>query len=200
MSGEFDSPPPAEEFPVQKFEDKAIIGVPSDVHLYNTPDFKRKLLELLADEEVQTIAVDMAACEFADSTFFGVLVGGVKRARVDDRQITLRGMGNRNIRKLFEIQGFDRIFLYEDEAFTKDIEEIKTWAEGQGAKLAVDKYGTPRLIFPNQETYTDLDDLSWKLLDEQLSAGQFAFIYQPEGQPGTEYPFTQFVKIQKPEE
>lgn len=115
MSGEFDSPPPIEEFPVEIFEDRAVIGIPFEVNMDNAPDFKARMLELLANEELQTIAVDMQDCGYVDTSFFGVLVGSVKRARVGDRQITIRGIKDQNTRKMFEISGFDKVFEYEDE-------------------------------------------------------------------------------------
>ncbi|HEY8409000.1 MAG TPA: STAS domain-containing protein, partial [Gaiellaceae bacterium] len=44
-----------------------------------------------------------------DSTTLGVLVGGVKRLRTNDGQLSLV-CSDRNITKIFEITGLDRVF------------------------------------------------------------------------------------------
>ena len=46
---------------------------------------------------------------FIDSTTLGVLVGGVKRLRTNDGQLSLV-CSDRNITKIFEISGLDRVF------------------------------------------------------------------------------------------
>jgi anti-sigma B factor antagonist len=200
MTGEADSPAPIEEFPVVRIEDRAIIGLPGEVTMYNTPDLRVVINETLADEDVRTIAIDMAGCEFVDSTFMGILVGGVKRARGADKQITLRSMGNSNIRKMFQIMGLDRVFSFEDERLTRDVEEIKEWAETQGAELAASESGAYQIIFPGQETSRDYKKTSWDDLAAQFQTGRLALIHQTEAQAGREFPFYEFIKLPEPTE
>ena len=53
--------------------------------------------------------VDFSDTTFIDSTTLGVLVGGVKRLRTNDGQLSLV-CSDRNITKIFEITGLDRVF------------------------------------------------------------------------------------------
>ena len=67
------------------------------------------------------VIVDFSDTTFIDSTTLGVLVGGVKRLRTNDGQLSLV-CSDRNITKIFEITGLDRVFaIYEtcDEAVSK---------------------------------------------------------------------------------
>jgi anti-sigma B factor antagonist len=55
------------------------------------------------------VIVDFTSTTFIDSTTLGVLVGGVKRLRTNDGQLSLV-CSDRNITKIFEITGLDRVF------------------------------------------------------------------------------------------
>ena len=55
------------------------------------------------------VVVDFSDTTFIDSTTLGVLVGGVKRLRTNDGQLSLV-CNDRNITKIFEITGLDRVF------------------------------------------------------------------------------------------
>jgi anti-sigma B factor antagonist len=55
------------------------------------------------------VVVDFSETTFIDSTTLGVLVGGVKRLRTNDGQLSLI-CSDRNITKIFEITGLDRVF------------------------------------------------------------------------------------------
>ena len=52
---------------------------------------------------------DFSGTTFIDSTTLGVLVGGVKRLRTNDGQLSLV-CSDRNITKIFEITGLDKVF------------------------------------------------------------------------------------------
>ena len=74
--------------------------------------------------------VDFTNTTFIDSTTLGVLVGGVKRLRTNDGQLTLV-CSDRNITKIFEITGLDRVFsIYptREEAVAAAGEELPTSA------------------------------------------------------------------------
>ena len=67
------------------------------------------------------VVVDFSDTTFIDSTTLGVLVGGVKRLRAQDGRLSLV-CSDRNITKIFEITGLDRVFtIYptRDEALAK---------------------------------------------------------------------------------
>ena len=101
-------------------EDAWVISLAGEVDLYTAPEFKQKLLEVIAGGAKQVV-VDFTDTTFIDSTTLGVLVGGVKRLRSNDGQLSLV-CSDRNITKIFEITGLDRVFtIYptRDEAVSK---------------------------------------------------------------------------------
>jgi anti-sigma B factor antagonist len=88
--------------------DAYIISLTGEVDLYTAPEFKQQLLEVI-EQGGKEVVVDFGDTTFIDSTTLGVLVGGVKRLRSDDGQLSLV-CSDRNITKIFEITGLDKIF------------------------------------------------------------------------------------------
>ena len=88
--------------------DTALISLAGEVDLYTAPEFKQQLLEVIG-QGTKTVLVDLTDTTFIDSTTLGVLVGGVKRLRSNDGQLSLV-CSDRNITKIFEITGLDRVF------------------------------------------------------------------------------------------
>ena len=100
--------------------DAYVISLTGEVDLYTAPEFKQQLLEVIGQGGKQVI-VDFSDTTFIDSTTLGVLVGGVKRLRTNEGQLSLV-CSDRNITKIFEITGLDRVFtIYptRDEAVSK---------------------------------------------------------------------------------
>ena len=100
--------------------DAYIVSLTGEVDLYTAPEFKQQLLEIAAQGTRQVI-VDLTRTTFIDSTTLGVLVGGVKRLRANGGALTLV-CDDRNITKIFEITGLDRVFAIHatrDEAISK---------------------------------------------------------------------------------
>ncbi len=89
-------------------EDQYVISLSGEVDLYTAPEFKQQLLEVIEQGGCDVI-VDLSNTTFIDSTTLGVLVGGVKRLRTNDGQLALV-CSDRNITKIFEITGLDRVF------------------------------------------------------------------------------------------
>ena len=89
-------------------EDTHVISLTGEVDLYTAPDFKQRLLEVIGQGSKHVI-VDFTYATFIDSTTLGVLVGGVKRLRTNDGKLSLV-CSDRNIIKIFEITGLDRVF------------------------------------------------------------------------------------------
>ena len=89
-------------------DDVYVISLAGEVDLYTAPEFKQQLLEVIGQGGKQVI-VDFSDTTFIDSTTLGVLVGGVKRLRTNDGQLSLV-CSDRNITKIFEITGLDRVF------------------------------------------------------------------------------------------
>ena len=92
----------------QLSDDAYVISLSGEVDLYTAPEFKQQLLEVISQGGRQVI-VDFTSTTFIDSTTLGVLVGGVKRLRTNEGQLSLV-CSDRNITKIFEITGLDRVF------------------------------------------------------------------------------------------
>ncbi|HEX5246649.1 MAG TPA: STAS domain-containing protein [Gaiellaceae bacterium] len=104
----------------QLSDDTYVISLAGEVDLYTAPEFKQQLLEVIG-QGGKEVVVDFSGTTFIDSTTLGVLVGGVKRLRSNDGQLSLV-CSDRNITKIFEITGLDRVFtIYptRDEAVSK---------------------------------------------------------------------------------
>jgi len=89
-------------------DDAYVISLAGEVDLYTAPGFKQQLLEVIG-QGGRHVLVDFTSTTFIDSTTLGVLVGGVKRLRTNDGQLSLV-CSDRNITKIFEITGLDRVF------------------------------------------------------------------------------------------
>ena len=85
-----------------------VIELGGEVDLYTAPEFKERMVQLIEQGKKQVI-VDLSQATFIDSTTLGVLVGGVKRLRTNEGQLSLV-CSDRNITKIFEITGLDRVF------------------------------------------------------------------------------------------
>ena len=88
--------------------DAYVISLAGEVDLYTAPEFKEQLLEIVG-RGGKEVVVDLSNTTFIDSTTLGVLVGGVKRLRPNGGQLTLV-CSDRNITKIFEITGLDKVF------------------------------------------------------------------------------------------
>jgi len=89
-------------------DDTSVIALSGEVDLYTAPEFKERMVELIESGKKQ-IVVDLSKATFIDSTTLGVLVGGVKRLRPDGGRLSLV-CNDRNITKIFEITGLDKVF------------------------------------------------------------------------------------------
>jgi anti-sigma B factor antagonist len=92
----------------QLADDAYVISLAGEVDLYTAPEFKQQLLDVIG-KGGKEVVVDFSDTTFIDSTTLGVLVGGVKRLRTNDGQLSLV-CSDRNITKIFEITGLDRVF------------------------------------------------------------------------------------------
>jgi anti-sigma B factor antagonist len=89
-------------------DDAYVISLSGEVDLYTAPEFKQQLLEVVG-QGGREVVVDFTNTTFIDSTTLGVLVGGVKRLRTSGGRLALV-CADRNITKIFEITGLDRVF------------------------------------------------------------------------------------------
>src|ERR1700749_2063601 len=72
--------------------DAYVISLTGEVDLYTAPEFKQQLLEVIS-QGGKNVIVDFSGTTFIDSTTLGVLV-----------------CSDRNITKIFEITGLDKVF------------------------------------------------------------------------------------------
>jgi anti-sigma B factor antagonist len=92
----------------QTSEQQYVISLAGEVDLYTAPEFKQQLLDVIG-KGAKDVVVDFTNTAVIDSTTLRVLVGGVKRLRQNDGQLSLV-CSDRNITKIFEITGLDRVF------------------------------------------------------------------------------------------
>src|SRR5947209_3616020 len=85
-----------------------VISLAGEVDLYTAPEFKQQLLEVIG-QGAKHVVVHFSDTTFIDSSTLGMLVGGVKRLRTNDGQLSLV-CSDRNITMIFEITGLDRVF------------------------------------------------------------------------------------------
>jgi anti-sigma B factor antagonist len=85
-----------------------VIALTGEVDLYTAPELKTQMLQVIANG-AKDVVVDFSNTTFIDSTTLGVLVGGVKRLREKGGRLSIV-CSDRNITKIFEITGLDRVF------------------------------------------------------------------------------------------
>src|SRR5207237_10362149 len=69
-------------------DDAYVIALSGEVDLYTAPEFKQQLLDVIG-KGAKDVIVDFSKTTFIDSTTLGVLVGGVKRLRPNEGQLSL---------------------------------------------------------------------------------------------------------------
>ena len=91
----------------------AVIALSGEVDLYTAPELKHELVRLV-DNGAIAVIVDLTDTTFIDSTTLGVLISGVRRLRPEGGKLELV-VTDRNIGKIFEITGLDRVFAIHPE-------------------------------------------------------------------------------------
>ena len=85
-----------------------VVAVSGEIDIASAPKLREKLVEL-ASQGAQQVVVDLQEVDFLDSTGLGVLIGGMKRLRGMDGDLTLVCTQPRTL-KVFEITGLNRAF------------------------------------------------------------------------------------------
>ena len=89
-----------------------VLAVKGEVDVYTAPRLREKLVELVSHGS-QHLVVDLEGVDFLDSTGLGVLVGGLKRLRSHDGDLSLV-CSQQRILKVFEITGLTKVFSIYD--------------------------------------------------------------------------------------
>ena len=84
-----------------------VVAVNGELDLYSAPQLESELAGL-HEKNVQSVVVDLTECEFIDSTALGVLLTANKRLDAAQARLSIV-TSDRNIRKIFEITGLDRV-------------------------------------------------------------------------------------------
>lgn len=85
-----------------------VITLEGEVDVYTAPQLKQQMIALL-EAGTKQMLIDLTQVEYFDSTALGVLIGGLKRMRERDGNLSLVCPSPR-IRRVFEITGLDKIF------------------------------------------------------------------------------------------
>ena len=95
-----------------------LIELEGEVDVYTAPQLKQQMISLL-EQGHKEMVVDLTKVEYLDSTALGVMIGGLKRVRERDGNLSLICPSAR-IRRVFEITGLDKIFdIYNSEEEAK---------------------------------------------------------------------------------
>ncbi len=97
---------------VRNVSDHAVVDVKGEIDVYTAPKLREKLIELVSEGRYNVI-VNLEGVDFLDSTGLGVLVGGLKRLRSNDGEMSLVSTQSR-ILKVFEITGLTKVFAIHD--------------------------------------------------------------------------------------
>ena len=72
----------------------------------------KEYLHKLIDEEIRNIRLNLETLDYIDSTGLGVIIGILKRIKVEDKEIYIKSPKD-NVKKIFSITGLDKIFKME---------------------------------------------------------------------------------------
>ena len=82
------------------------IVLAGEFDMYTAPEFRHDLHSCI-ERGAQEVVVDLSAATFIDSTFLGVLLGGMRSLRERDGEISV--VCPDSIRKIFEVTGLNRV-------------------------------------------------------------------------------------------
>jgi anti-sigma B factor antagonist len=87
-----------------------LVSVAGELDMHTAPDLERELRAAL-EGGAEVVIVDLAKCDFIDSTALGVLVSTKKKLETSGGDVSLVASDSQ-IRRVFEITGFDRMFTF----------------------------------------------------------------------------------------
>lgn len=86
-----------------------VVEVRGEVDVYTASMLRERLVEI-ADSGVRNVVVDFQRVDFLDSSGLGVLVGALKRLRMDGGDMSVV-CNSEKLLKIFRITALDRVFL-----------------------------------------------------------------------------------------
>lgn len=85
-----------------------IISIDGELDMYTAPQLKDALSDGMGGKH-KHVVVDLTRVAFLDSTTLGILVGGLRRLRLEERELHLV-VDHPHLSKMFRITGFDGVF------------------------------------------------------------------------------------------
>lgn len=82
------------------------IALAGEIDMYLSPEFRDDLRSCI-ERGAEEVIVDLSAASFIDSTFLGIVLGGMKRLREGGGEIRI--VCPDSIRTIFEVTGLDRV-------------------------------------------------------------------------------------------
>lgn len=88
------------------------ISVDGELDVSTADQFKEYLHKLI-DKDIRNIKFDLEDLKYIDSTGLGVMIGILKRVKVENKEIYIKSPRD-NVKKIFSITGLDKIFKMEE--------------------------------------------------------------------------------------
>ncbi|MGA8012107.1 MAG: STAS domain-containing protein [Candidatus Acidiferrales bacterium] len=112
----------------RQFEHASIVDVSGDITLYNTPEVRKILLDLLKEKRVRRVIVNLEKVKYIDSAGVASLVEGLKLSRDLKSGFALYGL-SRSTREVLELTRLLKVF---------EVHETEEQALGGGTSGAPD--------------------------------------------------------------
>lgn len=85
-----------------------------DIDAFSSRDLKKALAVCYSDQAgAHDLRLDFSGVTYIDSTGLGVLIGLLKKLKLNDKKLYISGSVE-NVKKIFTITGLDKIFVLED--------------------------------------------------------------------------------------
>ncbi|WP_459129472.1 STAS domain-containing protein [Guggenheimella bovis] len=94
-------------------KDRWEVKVIGEVDIDTAAELKQKLIDIIEDKN-RTVIINAEELDYIDSTGLGMLIGIVKRLRVENNDLIIAG-AKPSIVKLLKITGLDKVFLVKEE-------------------------------------------------------------------------------------
>jgi anti-sigma B factor antagonist len=113
----------------RQVENASIVDVTGDITLYNTPEVRKILLDLLKEKRVKRVIVNLQNVKYIDSAGVASLVEGLKISRDMNSGFALFGL-SRTTREVLELTRLLRVFEVHD----TEEQALSAGSGGAGAK------------------------------------------------------------------
>lgn len=87
------------------------LSVGGELDVSAADQFKEYLHKLI-DKDIRNVRFDLENLQYIDSTGLGVMIGILKRIKVENKEIYIKSPKD-NVNKIFSITGLDKIFKME---------------------------------------------------------------------------------------